>query len=224
MAGRVRRSAQTQSANRCLMWLRAISCKPHLTLTGREPELSIGMCSDERQASPLAGLTEACWPAARARRRACWRTPTRSDPAVLDDARMVLIGQAPGPVTDRKGVPLRRASGSVPVQLAGPRGLPAELLSRARLPDLADALLSGQIGFGQRRSAAIGGRDRPVPSLPGVGALVRSTCSVVLLVGKMAIDAFLGKQPLDEDGRAGLCSTARACTCRCRTPAASRAG
>jgi len=61
------------------------------------------MRSEERQASQLLGLAEevvAC--------RACalagyleQANPIR--PSLIDEPRIVLIGQAPGPVTDRKG-------------------------------------------------------------------------------------------------------------------------
>src|ERR1043166_5189557 len=77
-----------------------------------EPELSIGMRSDERQANGLATLAQdvvAC--------RACeaagylaHANPIR--PALLEDARIMLIGQAPGPVTDRKGYHFAGPAGS----------------------------------------------------------------------------------------------------------------
>src|SRR5262249_3658730 len=89
------------------------------------PGLSIEMSSDERQATALAALADevvAC--------RACVLSgylaranPIR--PTVLADPRVVLIGQAPGSVTDRKGY-----------HFAGPAGHFLDVwLTRAGFPE-----------------------------------------------------------------------------------------
>lgn len=118
-------------------------------------------------------------------------------PAVLADARMVLIGQAPGAVTDRKGY-----------HFAGPAGaFLSGWLDRAGFPPhyfREHVYLTSLTRCFPGKSAA-GNGDRP-PSAPEV-ALCRRFLEwelgalnprVVLLVGKMAIDAFVGKRPLVE--------------------------
>ena len=159
--------------------------------------MSIGMCSDERQASPLDGLTEAVLAC-----RACQdaghllhANPIR--PALIDDARMVLIGQAPGPVTDRKGY-----------HFAGPAGaFLSAWLDRAGFPPgyfREHVYLTSLTRCFPGKSPS-GNGDRPPSS--GEIALCRPFLDrelaglapqVVLLVGKMAIDAFLGRRPLTE--------------------------
>src|SRR5260370_41183103 len=67
-----------------------------------QSELSIGMCSDERQATPLQALSDeavAC--------RACelagyLEHANQTRPGLIDEPSMLLIGPAPAPVTDRK--------------------------------------------------------------------------------------------------------------------------
>jgi uracil-DNA glycosylase len=153
------------------------------------------MRSDERQASDLAGLTEAVL-ACRACEEAGFllhANPIR--PAIIEDARIVLIGQAPGPVTDRKGY-----------HFAGPAGsFLSGWLDRAGFPPgyfREHVYLSSLTRCFPGKSAS-GNGDRP-PS-PAEIRLCRSFLDweltgldvrVVLLVGKMAIDAFLGKRPL----------------------------
>jgi len=100
-------------------------------------------------------------------------------PTLIEDPRVMLIGQAPGPVTDRKGY-----------HFAGPAGRFLEIwFDRAGFPGKSPS----------------GNGDRP-PSRAEI-ALCRQFLErefeliqprVVLLVGKMAIDAFLGKHPLTD--------------------------
>jgi uracil-DNA glycosylase len=153
------------------------------------------MRSDERQAKGLDQLAEevvAC--------RACvlagylqQANPIR--PAVIADARIVLIGQAPGSVTDRKGY-----------HFAGPAGtFLSTWLDRAGFPPgyfREHVYLSSLTRCFPGKSAS-GNGDRP-PSAAEV-ALCRRFLEreleliqpkLILLVGKMAIDAYLGKQPL----------------------------
>jgi len=155
------------------------------------------MCSDERQASTLAGLVEevlAC--------RACQTAgylqvanPIR--PALLEEPRMLLIGQAPGPVTDRKGY-----------HFAGPAGAFLSVwLDRAGFPPnyfREHVYLSSLTRCFPGKSPS-GNGDRP-PSSAEI-ALCRPFLDrelsglepkLILLVGKMAIDAFLGRRPLTE--------------------------
>jgi uracil-DNA glycosylase len=109
---------------------------------------------------------------------------------VIDDPRIVLIGQAPGPVTDRKGY-----------HFAGPAGtLLSAWLDRAGFPEHVYLTSLTRCFPGKSPS---GNGDRP-PSAPEI-ALCRPFLEreiqliqpkVILLVGKMAIDAFLGKKPL----------------------------
>lgn len=116
-------------------------------------------------------------------------------PAILEKPRVVLIGQAPGPVTDRKGYHFAGPAGTFLSAWFDRAGFPPNYfrehtyltsLTRCfpgkspsgngdRAPSAAEIALCRH--FLQRELAAI---DPPL----------------VLLVGKMAIDAFLGKHPL----------------------------
>ncbi len=118
-------------------------------------------------------------------------------PTLLDDPRVVLIGQAPGPVTDRKGYHFAGPAGTFLSTWLDRAGFPPNYfrehvyltsLTRCfpgkspsgngdRAPSAAEIALCRH--FLQRELAVI---DPPL----------------VLLVGKMAIDAFLGKHPLTE--------------------------
>jgi uracil-DNA glycosylase len=155
------------------------------------------MRSDERQASDLAAMVDdvlAC--------RACevagylaHANPIR--PAVLQDARIVLIGQAPGAVTDRKGY-----------HFAGPAGtFLSAWLDRAGFPPnyfREHVYLTSLTRCFPGKSAS-GNGDR-APSRAEIALcrhfLDRELADInprlVLLVGKMAIDTFLGKHPLTE--------------------------
>ena len=153
------------------------------------------MSSDERQANGLLGLADevlAC--------RACAlagylerANPIR--PALIADPRIVLIGQAPGSVTDRKGY-----------HFAGPAGtFLSAWLERAGFPPgyfREHVYLTSLTRCFPGKSPS-GNGDRP-PSAAEV-ALCRRFLDreldliqpkLVLLVGKMAIDAYLGKKPL----------------------------
>jgi uracil-DNA glycosylase len=150
---------------------------------------------DERQASELATLVDevlAC--------RACevagylaHANPIR--PALLEDARIVLIGQAPGPVTDRKGYHFAGPAGSFLSGWLDRAGFPPNYFrEHVYLTSLTRCFPGKSSG---------GNGDRP-PSRAEI-ALCRHFLErelgtldppLILLVGKMAIDAFLGKQPL----------------------------
>ena len=129
-------------------------------------------------------------------------------PGVIDDPRIMLIGQAPGPVTDRKGY-----------HFAGPAGTFLDnWFDRAGFPPgyfRQHVYLSSLTRCFPGKSPS-GNGDRP-PSGSEI-ALCRRFLDrefeiiqprLVLLVGKMAMDAFLGKKPLvetvghvyDRDGR-----------------------
>jgi uracil-DNA glycosylase len=159
--------------------------------------LSIGTVSEHRQAKALAALAEevlAC--------RACvtagylaHANPIR--PGLIDEPRVVLIGQAPGPVTDRKGY-----------HFAGPAGRVLESwLERAGFPPgyfRGHVYLTSLTRCFPGKSPS-GNGDRP-PSTAEI-ALCRGFLErelqllqprLVLLVGKMAIDASLGRRPLVE--------------------------
>lgn len=118
-------------------------------------------------------------------------------PALLADARVLLIGQAPGPVTDRKGY-----------HFAGPAGTFLSVwLERAGFPPnyfREHVYLTSLTRCFPGKSAS-GNGDRP-PSSAEI-ALCRPFLErelqliqplLVLLVGKMAIDAFLGRRRLSE--------------------------
>lgn len=153
------------------------------------------MCSDERQANGLARLAEdvrAC--------RACEvagllaaANPIR--PSLLEEPRVMLIGQAPGALTDRKGY-----------HFAGPAGtFLSAWLDRAGFPPnyfREHVYLTSLTRCFPGKSAS-GNGDR-APSRAEI-ALCRPFLErelrlveprVVLLVGKLAIDYFLGNQPL----------------------------
>lgn len=118
-------------------------------------------------------------------------------PVLLAQPRVLLIGQAPGPVTDRKGY-----------HFAGPAGTLLSLwLDRAGFPPnyfREHVYLTSLTRCFPGKSAS-GNGDRP-PSRAEV-ALCRPFLNrefallqprLVLLVGKMAMDAFLGVHPLTE--------------------------
>jgi uracil-DNA glycosylase len=156
--------------------------------------MSIGTCSRQRQGDlvALAADVVAC--------RACVRAgllvsanPIR--PGIIAEPRIMLIGQAPGPVTDRKGY-----------HFAGPAGRFLEAwFDRAGFPPgyfRAHVYLSSLTRCFPGKSSS-GNGDRP-PSAAEI-ELCRPYLErefelldppLVLLVGKMAIDVFLGKQPL----------------------------
>src|SRR5690242_20226769 len=118
-------------------------------------------------------------------------------PALRREPRIMLIGQAPGPVTDRKGY-----------HFAGPAGTFLALwLDRAGFPPnyfREHVYLTSLTRCFPGKSAA-GNGDRP-PSRAEVALcrpflereLVLIQPRVVLLVGTLAIDHFLGKRPLTD--------------------------
>jgi uracil-DNA glycosylase len=118
-------------------------------------------------------------------------------PALLADARVLLIGQAPGPVTDRKGY-----------HFAGPAGTFLSVwLERAGFPPnyfREHVYLTSLTRCFPGKSPS-GNGDRPPsraeialcrPFLDREFALIEP--KLVLLVGKMAIDAFVGIHPLTD--------------------------
>jgi uracil-DNA glycosylase len=118
-------------------------------------------------------------------------------PGLIEQPRMVLIGQAPGQVTDRKGY-----------HFAGPAGRFLEnWLEQAGFPPgyfRQHVYLTSLTRCFPGKSPS-GNGDRP-PSSAEI-ALCRQFLDrelellqpkLVLLVGKMAIDAFLGRRPLVE--------------------------
>jgi uracil-DNA glycosylase family 4 len=161
--------------------------------------LSIGTRSEQRQATPsemeiLAAQVLRC--------RACQvagylerANPIR--PTLIDEPRMILIGQAPGPVTDRKGY-----------HFAGPAGRVLEIwFDRAGFPSgyfREHVYLTSLTRCFPGKSPS-GNGDRP-PSRAEIGLCRRFLDRelellqprVILLVGKMAIDAFLGRRLLTE--------------------------
>ena len=155
------------------------------------------MPSDERQANqPLAGLVEdvlSC--------RACvlagyLRVANPIRPTLLREPRMVLIGQAPGPVTNRKGYHFAGPAGTFLGAWLERAGFSQSYFREQVYLTSLTRCFPGKSGSGNG--------DRP-PSA-GEIALCRRFLDrelaavqprVVLLVGKMAIDAFLGKQPLE---------------------------
>lgn len=116
-------------------------------------------------------------------------------PGVLDEPRIVLIGQAPGSITDQKGY-----------HFAGPAGrFLSQWLDRAGFPPgyfREHVYLTSLTRCFPGKS--ISGNGDRAPSRAEV-ALCRTYLEreltliqprLVLLVGKMAIDAFLGAKPL----------------------------
>jgi uracil-DNA glycosylase len=152
----------------------------------------MGFQQRQGELSPLAAEVLAC--------RACETAgllpsanPIR--PGIIADPRIMLIGQAPGPVTDRKGY-----------HFAGPAGrILDSWLCRAGFPEgyfRQHVYLSSLTRCFPGKSPS-GNGDR-APSKAEL-ALCRHFLDreleilqpkLILLVGKMAIDAFLPKQPL----------------------------
>jgi uracil-DNA glycosylase family 4 len=159
------------------------------------------MCSDERQASKLAGLTQAVLACRACQEAGLLARANPIRPAIIDDARMVLIGQAPGPVTDRKGYHFAGPAGSFLSAWLDRAGFaPGYFREHVYLTSLTRCFPG---------KSASGNGDRP-PSAAEIGLcrrfleweLTGLDVRVLLLVGKMAIDAFVGKRPLvDSVGR-----------------------
>ena len=118
-------------------------------------------------------------------------------PGDLPRARFLLIGQAPGPVTDRRGYHFAGPAGRVLEQWFEQAGFePGFFRQRVFLTSLTRCFPG---------KSRLGNGDRP-PSRAEM-ALCRPFLDrelalldppLVILVGKMAIDAFLGKRPLTE--------------------------
>ena len=116
-------------------------------------------------------------------------------PGIIAQPRLVLIGQAPGPVTDRKGYHFAGPAGRVLEGWFGRAGFPPGYFRQHVYLTSLTRCFPGKTASGQG--------DRP-PSRAEI-ALCRRFLDreldllrprLVLLVGRMAIDAFLGVQPL----------------------------
>jgi len=118
-------------------------------------------------------------------------------PGLIDEPRMLLIGQAPGPVTDRKGYHFAGPAGRFLDNWLDRAGFPAGYFRQHVYVTSLTRCFPGK--------SPAGNGDRQ-PSRAEI-ALCRHFLDrefdllqpkVVLLVGKMAIDAFLGKRPLTD--------------------------
>jgi uracil-DNA glycosylase len=119
-------------------------------------------------------------------------------PPLLAEPRMVLIGQAPGAITDARGY-----------HFAGPAGTFLERwLERAGFPPgyfREHVHLTSLTRCFPGKASSSGGHGDRAPSRQEIELcrpflereLALLDPPVVLLVGKMAIDAFLGKRPLE---------------------------
>jgi uracil-DNA glycosylase len=116
-------------------------------------------------------------------------------PGIIAQPRLVLIGQAPGPVTDRKGYHFAGPAGRVLEGWFDRAGFPPGYFRQHVYLTSLTRCFPGKTASGQG--------DRP-PSRAEI-ALCRRFLDreldllrpgLVLLVGRMAIDAFLGVQPL----------------------------
>lgn len=119
--------------------------------------------------------------------------PIRIDGRVAD--RVVVIGQAPGPVTDRKGYHFAGPAGRVLEQWLERAGFPPGFFRQGCYLTSLTRCFPGKAtgGSGDRRPSAAEIRlCRPFLDLE----LALVDPAVVLLVGQMAIEAFLGKQTL----------------------------
>jgi uracil-DNA glycosylase len=118
-------------------------------------------------------------------------------PGLIAGARVVLIGQAPGEITDRKGYHFAGPAGSTLERWFEQAGFPPGYFHE-------HVYLTSLTRCFPGKSPA-GNGDRP-PSAAEIALcrpfLERELClldpELVVLVGKMAIEAFLGKRPLVE--------------------------
>jgi uracil-DNA glycosylase len=132
-------------------------------------------------------------------------------PAILDDARIVLIGQAPGAITDARGYHFAGPAGRILEQWLERAGFPRGYFREHVYLTSLTRCFPGKSPSGHGDRA---------PSLAEV-ALCRRFLEreldllrprLVLLIGKMAIDAYLGNKPLtatvgrvfERDGRVYL--------------------
>ena len=116
-------------------------------------------------------------------------------PGLIADPRLVLIGQAPGDITDHKGYHFAGPAGRVLERWFDQAGFPPGYFRQHVYLTSLTRCFPGK--------SASGNGDRP-PSAAEIALcrpfLDRELSSLqprlILLVGKMAIDAFLGKRPL----------------------------
>jgi uracil-DNA glycosylase family 4 len=116
-------------------------------------------------------------------------------PDVLVEPRVLLIGQAPGPVTDRKGYHFAGPAGGILEKWLDRAGFPSGYFRQHVWLSSLTRCFPGKSpsGNGDRQPSRAEIElcrcflDREIELLDP---------KLVLLVGKMAIDAFLGKQPL----------------------------
>lgn len=153
------------------------------------------MRSEERQAKELLTLAEEVLACRRCEAAGYLAHANPIRPGLIDDPRMVLIGQAPGSVSDRKGYHFAGPAGTFLAQWLERAGFPGNYLREHVYLTSLTRCFPGKSAFGNGDRA---------PSTAEI-ALCRQFIErelqliqprVVLLVGKMAIDAFLGKQPL----------------------------
>jgi uracil-DNA glycosylase len=116
-------------------------------------------------------------------------------PGLIPDARIVLIGQAPGEITDRKGYHFAGPAGRTLERWFEQAGFrPGYFREHVYLTSLTRCF-PGKAGGGngdRAPSAAEIALCRPFLERE----LAALDPKLVVLVGKMAIDAFLGKRPL----------------------------
>jgi uracil-DNA glycosylase family 4 len=114
---------------------------------------------------------------------------------VIADSRMMLIGQAPGPVTDRKGYHFAGPAGSLLERWLERAGFPPGYFRQhVYLTSLTRCFPGKSPGGNGDRPPSRAEMALCRPFLDQELALLQP--KVVLLLGKMAIDAFLGRQPL----------------------------
>jgi uracil-DNA glycosylase len=118
-------------------------------------------------------------------------------PAVLAEPRIVLIGQAPGPVTDRKGYHFAGPAGTFLSAWLDRAGFPPNYFrEHVYLTSLTRCFPGKSASGNGDRAPSRAEIERCRPFLERELALVQP--KVVILVGKMAIDAFVGRQPLTQ--------------------------
>jgi uracil-DNA glycosylase len=123
--------------------------------------------------------------------------PNPIRPGVLAEPRIVLIGQAPGEITDRKGYHFAGPAGRTLERWFEQAGFPAGYFrAHVYLTSLTRCFPGKSAGGNGDRAPSAAEIALCRPFLERELALLDP--KLVVLVGKMAIDAFLGKHPLVE--------------------------